>query len=120
MFKPKFAVTLVVLVVCLNSWNKVYGKPSFDSEQDNEAYTESKEIEQSVEEGTQETCPKLTFGCEDGSCWSRCIVERTTLSPRATTPKPLYSEFRTSTNCDSDDQCEEWANGKSFRSNGYF
>ena len=105
-FQPKFASALVVLVFCLITLIDVNGKAMLSPKQ---------EVETVESSAIENICPNLQYGCDSGFCWSRCVIESSTSSLRRRNSSSSYSEFRMSTGCDGDKQCQTWAMGGSFR-----
>lgn len=66
LFQPKFIFAFVVLVLCLVSFNEVYGKPTADTEPDVEA------INSPVDRIKRQSCSNPRRGCDRGSCYTSC------------------------------------------------
>lgn len=62
--KPKFVLTLVVLVLYEVSLNEIYGKPTSNTEEKIEAAP--------IYSKFPHNCPNGIFHCIDGYCFSQC------------------------------------------------
>lgn len=105
-FHWKLVSVLFVLGFFLIPLIEIDGKPMLSPDQDVET------VESSLMDNV---CPNLHFGCDNGFCWTRCVVESSTSRFGRIISNSSYSEFRMSTDCDEDQQCQTWAMGGSYR-----